>query len=59
VDFRRGGLFGCYFAITLALLLPYGTSNDIRPEVLAVRIEGPITSSTAELMGEVLQAAET
>jgi membrane-bound serine protease (ClpP class) len=59
VDFRRGGLFGCYLAITLALLLPYGTSNDIRPEVLAVRIEGPITSSTAELMGEVLQAAET
>jgi membrane-bound serine protease (ClpP class) len=40
-------------------LMPYGTAVDVSPQVFIVRIEGPITSSTAELMAEVLQAAKT
>lgn len=55
---KRSGLLGFPLGMVLVfLLIPYGRTADARSQVLFVRIEGPITTSTAELVAEALQEA--
>jgi membrane-bound serine protease (ClpP class) len=55
---EQNELFSFSLVILLAfLVVPCGTAT-LTNQVLVLRIDGPITSSTAELVAEVLQAAE-